>query len=62
VQVHPITPALKPPGTKRLKLKYEKVLSKFAFNFNLRHHTPAGQTEAALDALFALVGRCRLSL
>jgi len=29
---------LKPPGTKRLKLKYDNVISSFAFNFNLRRY------------------------
>jgi hypothetical protein len=29
---------LKPPGTKRLKLKYEKAVSSFGFNFNLRRY------------------------
>ena len=43
VQVDPIKPTLKAPGTKRLKLKYDKLLSSFAFNFNLRHYT-LGQT------------------
>ena len=39
MQADPIIPKLKPPGTrpKRLKLKYCKLLSSFAFNFNLRH-------------------------
>ena len=36
VQLDPITSTLKAPGTKRLKLKYEKQLSNFGFNFNLR--------------------------
>jgi len=35
VQVDPIKPALKAPGIKRLKLKYDGPLSNFAFNFNL---------------------------
>ena len=39
VQVDPIKTTLKPPETKRLKLKYDKLLSSFAFNFNLRRHT-----------------------
>ena len=30
---------LKAPGAKRLKLKYDEVLSNFAFNFNLRRYT-----------------------
>jgi hypothetical protein len=32
-------PALKAPGSKRLKLEHEKLLSKFAFIFNLRRYT-----------------------
>ena len=39
VQVDPIKQTLKPPGTKRLKLKYYKLLSSVAFNFNLRRYT-----------------------
>jgi hypothetical protein len=31
-------PKSKPPGTKRLKLKYDEVLSNVAFNFNLRRY------------------------
>jgi hypothetical protein len=30
---------LKPPGTKRLKLKYDELLSKFAHKFDLRRYT-----------------------
>ena len=43
VQVDPIKPMLKLPGTKRLKLEYGKLLSEFAFNFNLRCYTPAAR-------------------
>ena len=39
VQVDPIKPKLKPPGTKRLKLKSDDSLSSFGFNFNLRRYT-----------------------
>ena len=39
MQVDPIKPTLKPPGTWRLTLKYDKLLSRFAFNFNLRRFT-----------------------
>jgi hypothetical protein len=46
VQVDPINPTLKAHGTKRLKLKCDKPLSNFAFNFNFRRYTsvppPAG--------------------
>jgi len=36
VQVDPVKPKAKAPGSKRLKLKCDKLLSSFAFNFNLR--------------------------
>jgi hypothetical protein len=36
VQVDPIKPTSKPPGTKRLKPKFDGPLSNFAFKFNLR--------------------------
>ena len=39
VQVDPIKPVLKPPGTMRLKLKHGKLLSSFAFKSNLRRCT-----------------------
>jgi len=40
VQVEPMKSKLKAPGTtsNRLKLKYEKLLSSLAFNFNLRRY------------------------
>jgi hypothetical protein len=37
VQVDPIKPKLKPPGTKHLILKY--VLSNFAFKFNMLRYS-----------------------
>ena len=39
MQVDPIKPTLKAAETKRLKLKYHKLLSNIAFNFNLRRYT-----------------------
>jgi hypothetical protein len=39
VQVAPMKRTLKAPGTKLLKLKYDKPLSKFGFRFNLRRYT-----------------------
>ena len=36
MQVDPVKPTLKAPGTKRLKLKCDEPLSDFAFNFNMR--------------------------
>jgi hypothetical protein len=44
VQVDPIKPKLKPPGTKRLKLEHDVPLSNFAFKFNLRRYTSAQGT------------------
>ena len=38
VQVDPMRPTLKAPGTERLKLQYEKPLSNFPFKFNLRRY------------------------
>jgi hypothetical protein len=38
VQVDPIKPKLKPPGTKRLKLKCDILLSNSAFKVNLRRY------------------------
>jgi len=62
VQVFPIKPKLKPPGTKRLKLKCDVLLSNYAFKFNLRCYTmavlPPPSELHALDK----VGRCRLTL
>jgi len=38
VQVDPVQPTLKAPGTKRLKLKYDDLVSNFTFKFNLRRY------------------------
>ena len=48
---------LKAPGTMRLKLYNDKLLSTFAFKFNLRRYIVA-----YLEEGFFLVGRCRLTL
>jgi len=39
VQVDPMKPILKAPGTKHLKPSYDEPPSKFAFKFNLRRYT-----------------------
>ena len=39
MQIDPIRPKLKLPGTKHLKLEYDGLLSSFAFNFMLRRYT-----------------------
>jgi hypothetical protein len=41
VQVYPMKPTLKAPGSKRLSPKCEEPLSDFAFKFKLRHYTTA---------------------
>jgi len=50
VQVNPIKPTLKAPGTKRLTLKYDELLSSCAFNFNL-HRYMTGAESGALPRL-----------
>ena len=57
MQFAPIKTKLKAPGTKRLKLKYDDVLSNFVFDFTLRRYikeegvtvlvTAAGKAEDA---------------
>jgi hypothetical protein len=42
-----MTPTLKAPGTKRLKLKHAEQLSSYAFKCNLRRYTKAEKTAAA---------------
>ena len=39
MQVDPIDPTLKAPGSKRLKLNCDEPLSNFAFKFNLRRYS-----------------------
>ena len=41
MQLDPIKPTLKVPGTKRLKLLYDKLVSSFAFKFDLRRYNKA---------------------
>ena len=44
VQVEPMKPVLKPPGSMLLKLKYDVRLSNFPLKFNLRRDTSAVST------------------
>jgi hypothetical protein len=41
VQVDPTKFKLKPPGTERLKVKFDEPLSNFVFKFKLRRYIPA---------------------
>jgi hypothetical protein len=47
VQVNPIKITLKAPGSERLKLRCDEMLSNFAFRFNLRCYTWEAQCDAA---------------
>ena len=59
MQVDPLKPTLKAPGTKHLKLKYDKRLLSFAFKFNLRRYSQAQERELMKQYE---VGRRRLTL
>ena len=67
MQVDPIKPASKATGTKRLKLRYDELLSNVAFKFNLRRCTEETSLLPQLALLQPItpllkVGRCRLTL
>ena len=51
----PIKATLKAPGTKRLRLKYGKLVSHFGFKFNLRRYHKEKKDKTK-------VGQCRLTL
>jgi len=61
VQVDPIKPAFKAPGSMLLKLRYDGPLSNFAFKFNLRRYIQA-EGKALRKAEEDKVGRCRLTV
>ena len=54
MQIDPIKHTLKAPGTKRLKLNYDKLLSNLAFTIKLRRYIQG--------RVVNVVGRCRLTL
>ena len=64
MQVDPIKPALKAPGTKRLELQYDVPLSEFAFKFNLRLFDKDKLIVSTFLTFSILlkVGRCKLTL
>jgi hypothetical protein len=65
VQVDPVTPTLKPPGTKRLNVHHDILLSTFAFKLNMRRYNEADweeDEEEYLQRNLPTVGRCRLTL
>ena len=75
VQVDPIKSKSKAPGTKRLKLKCELLLSSLPFKFNLRRYTMPSAVDIEKEGMSAprvygfsklyfkrVVERCRLTL
>jgi len=64
VQIDPIKPILKAPGTKRFKLRYDGPLSNFAFKFHLRHYIVdhVAEVSSMKHRMSRMVGRCRLTL
>jgi len=59
VQVNPMKPKLKTPGSERLKLKCDHPLSRFAFKFNLRRYTKEHFTTTSYQVLPAGVAALR---
>jgi hypothetical protein len=63
VQVDPIKPVLKAPGTTRLKVNHDKLLSNFAFQSNLRRYTSVNWKYIIIDEAQRLkVGQCSSTL
>ena len=62
MQIDPIKPTLKAPGTKLLKLKCDKPLSNFAFEFNLRRYTKAQAVRNFTESRLLEVGLLHLSV
>ena len=55
VQVDPIKPTLKAPGSERLKLNCDELLSSFAFKLKLRHYNWEGEQAAAAAATMMML-------
>ena len=63
MQVNPIKPLLKAPGTKRLKLECDILLSDSASKLNLRRYIKLWRASDGKCLLTTTkVGRCRLNL
>ena len=68
MQVDPIKPTLKAPGTERLRLECDEPLSNFAFKFNLRRYRLEQVRQllssggARKQVASTKVGQCRLTL
>ena len=61
MQVDPVKPSLKAPETHHLKLNFDEVLSRFAFNFYLRRYIKGGTDVTIHGTGFVRTGRevCR---
>ena len=59
MHVDPMNPMLKPPGSKRLKLNCDTLLSSFAFKFNLRRYAEARRAQSLLTEAMAELERVR---
>ena len=57
MQLDPIRPTLKAPGTKRLNLKYDELLSEVAFKFNVRRYNSV-QIAQSSDGMEFSCGAC----
>jgi len=57
-----VKPKLKPPGTKRFKLKCDKLLSNFAFKFNVRRYIQGNQLTSVSPGLAGLTALTRCEL
>ena len=62
MQVDPIKPTLKLPGSQHLNLKHENLLSNFAFNINLRRYSPVAVTAAEAAGGMGAMARARAGL
>ena len=51
MKVDPIKPTLKAPGTKRLKLESDELLSNFAFKFDMRRYDEGGGRRELRDSV-----------
>jgi len=62
VQVDPVKPTVKAPGTKRLQVEYDELLSSLAFKFKWRRYNAAARFGGKLDVFVSnVVRRCKLN-
>ena len=59
MQVDPIKPKLKAPGTKRLQLKCDEPLSSSAFKFNLRRYNVVSNIDVMTETVMGFQNQCK---